>query len=80
MATRALARIAKSWSSESTRCTGRCTKSTEIWLPRAFEQDMALTAKMLECKDEFRVPEVEDQPPPTPERIAANQQKWGYAG
>ncbi len=44
-----------------------------------FEEDTALNAKMLDCKDEFRVPEVEDKTPPTPEQIAANKQKWGYA-
>ncbi|MCH8801321.1 MAG: aminopeptidase P family N-terminal domain-containing protein [Chloroflexi bacterium] len=49
-------------------------------VPNVFEEDTALNAKMLECKDEFRVPEVEDKPPPTPEQIAANQQKWSYAG
>ncbi len=26
---------------------------------------------------EFRVPEVEDKPRPTPEQIEANKQKWG---
>ncbi len=49
-------------------------------VPSVFEEDTALNAKMLECKDAFRVPEVEDKPPPTPEQIAANKQKWGYAG
>ena len=48
-------------------------------VPSVFEEDSALNAKMLECKDEFRVPEVEDKPHPT--RLA-----WGgecgevYAG
>jgi ferredoxin len=49
-------------------------------VPDVFEEDTVLNAKMLECKDEFRVPEVEGKPPPTPEQIAANKQKWGYAG
>ena len=39
-----------------------------------------LNAKMLDCKDEFRVPEVEDKTPPTPEQIAANKEKWGFTG
>jgi hypothetical protein len=30
---------------------------------------------MLDCKDEFRVPEVEDKTPPTPEQIAANKER-----
>ena len=49
-------------------------------VPSVFEADTALNAKMLECKDEFRVPEVEDKPNPTPEQIAANKQKWGLTG
>ena len=49
-------------------------------VPSVFEEDTALNAKMLECKDEFRVPEVEDKPRPTPEQIAANKQKWGLPG
>lgn len=48
-------------------------------VPGLFEEDTALNAKMLECKDEFRVPEVEDKPSPTPEQIAANKEKWGFA-
>ena len=48
-------------------------------VPEVFADDTALNAKMLECKDEFRVPEVEDKPPPSPEQIAANKVKWGLA-
>ncbi len=33
-----------------------------------------------DCRDEFRVPEVEEKPRPTPEQIAANKEKWGLAG
>jgi hypothetical protein len=35
---------------------------------------------MLEYKDGFRVPEVEDKPQPSSEQIAANKQKWGFTG
>ncbi len=48
-------------------------------MPSVFEGDTALNAKMLACKDDFRVPEVEGKPRPTPEQIEANKQKWGYA-
>ena len=48
-------------------------------VPEVFADDTALNAKMLECKDEFRVPEVEDKLPPSPEQIAANKVKWGLA-
>ncbi len=49
-------------------------------VPEVFEDDTALNAKMLEYKDEFRVPEVEDMPQPSPEQIAANKEKWGFTG
>ena len=49
-------------------------------VPNVFEEDTALNAKMLDCKDGFRVPEVEDKTPPTPEQIAANKEKWGFTG
>jgi hypothetical protein len=32
---------------------------------------------MLVCKEDFRVPEEEEKPRPTPEQIAANKEKWG---
>jgi hypothetical protein len=31
---------------------------------------------MLDCRDEFQVPTVEDKPQPTPEQIEANEEKW----
>ncbi len=49
-------------------------------VPDVFEEDTALNAKTLDCKDEFRVPEVEDKPRPTPEQIATNKEKWGFGG
>ena len=49
-------------------------------VPGVLEEDTALNAKTLDCKDEFRVPEIEEKPKPTPEQIAANKQKWGLAG
>ncbi len=49
-------------------------------VPEPFEGDTALNERILECKDEFRVPEVEDKPKPSPEEIEANRQKWGYPG
>ncbi len=48
-------------------------------VPEVFGDGTALNAKMLEYKDEFRVPEVEDKPPPSPEQVAANKEKWGLA-
>ncbi len=43
----------------------------EAQVPSVFEEDTALNAKMLVCKEDFRVPEEEDKPRPTPEQIAA---------
>jgi ferredoxin len=47
-------------------------------VPEVFEEDTALNAKILEYKDEFSVPEVEEKTKPTPEQIAENKAKWGY--
>ncbi len=47
-------------------------------VPSVFEEDTALNAKMLVCKDDFRVPEEEEKPRPTPEQIAANKETWGW--
>ena len=48
-------------------------------VPNVFEADTALNAKMLEEKDSFSVPEVEEEEKPSTEQIEANKQKWGYA-
>ncbi len=47
-------------------------------VPAVFEADTALNAKILEVKDDFEVPEVEEKTRPTPEQVAENRKKWGY--
>jgi ferredoxin len=47
-------------------------------VPEVFQEDIAINAKILEHKDEFSVPEVEEKPKPTPEQIEKNKAKWGY--
>ncbi len=47
-------------------------------VPAVFEADTALNAKILEDKDHFEVPEVEEKQRPTPEQVAENKKKWGY--
>jgi ferredoxin len=47
-------------------------------VPEVFQEDTPLNAKILEHKDEFSVPEVEEKPKPTPEEIAENKAKWGF--
>ncbi len=49
-------------------------------VPEVFADDTALNAKMLDAKDDFSVPDVEEKPKPTPEQIEENKQKWGYTG
>ncbi len=49
-------------------------------VPDVFEADTTLNARILEFKDDFQVPEVEDKPAPTPEQVAKNKEKWGYSG
>ena len=47
-------------------------------VPEVFTEDVALNAKIFDVRDDFEVPEKEDQEPPSPEQIAENKAKWGY--
>ena len=49
-------------------------------VPEVFRDDIALNARCVDAKEEFSVPEVEEKEKPSPEQIAANKEKWGYAG
>src|SRR5918995_4711625 len=47
---------------------------TEV--PAVLEDDIALNASIVECKDKFRVPRHIDKPQPTTSDVAANKHKW----
>ena len=54
---------------------------------RPLEQQLAdarevarVNAKIVEKKDDFEVPEVTEKETPSTEDVAANKEKWGYAG
>jgi ferredoxin len=47
-------------------------------VPDVFTADTALNAKILECKDDFQVPEVVEKEKPSPEQVRANKEKWGF--
>ena len=49
-------------------------------VPDVFVADTALNAKMLDAKDAFSVPEVEEKEKPSPEQIEENKAKWGCSG
>jgi ferredoxin len=49
-------------------------------VPEVFKEDITLNAAIVELEDEREVPVHEDKEAPTPEEVAANKQKWGYAG
>ena len=49
-------------------------------VPEIFVDDVALNAQILDVKDSFSVPEVEEKPKPTPEQVEENKLKWGYTG
>ena len=49
-------------------------------VPEVFKDDTALNAKMVDFKDKFEVPEVEEKESPTPEQITENKAKWGFTG
>jgi ferredoxin len=46
-------------------------------VPDPFKDDTALNERILEAKQDFRVPEPEDRERPTPEQVAENKRKWG---
>ena len=48
-------------------------------VPPVFTDDTGLNAKILDDKDSFSVPEVEEKPKPTPQQIEENKTKWGYS-
>ncbi len=49
-------------------------------VPEVFAEDTPLNAKLVDGKDDFQVPEVEEKAKPTPEQVEENKQKWGYSG
>ena len=48
-------------------------------VPDIFQDDIPLNAKIVDVAEQRQVPEKEDKPRPTPEQIAENKAKWGYA-
>jgi ferredoxin len=48
-------------------------------VPDVFQDDTGLNAKVVDLKDDFSVPEVEEKPKPTPEQVEENKAKWGYS-
>ena len=48
-------------------------------VPAVFAADTELNAKIIDDKDSFEVPEVEDKDKPSPEQVQANKEKWSYA-
>ena len=49
-------------------------------VPALFRDEIALNAKIVEFKDQFKVPAKVDKPRPTPEQITENKRKWDYTG
>ena len=50
-------------------------------VPEIFQSDVALNAKIIDERDEFEVPERDDDVDvPSPDDVEANKAKWGYAG
>lgn len=47
-------------------------------VPAVFAADTPLNAKIVDDKDNFEVPEVEDKDKPSPEEVQANKEKWGF--
>jgi ferredoxin len=47
-------------------------------VPEVFQADTPLNAKIVDAKDDFSVPDVEEKEKPSPEQIEENKAKWGY--
>ena len=48
-------------------------------VPDVFTDDTPLNAKILDAKDDFSVPDVEEKEKPSQEQIDENKAKWGYS-
>ena len=44
--------------------------------PDVFKEDVQLNANMVDVADDFKVPEHEEGPQPTPEQVGENKKKW----
>ena len=49
-------------------------------VPEVFTEDVALNAQIVDEKDSFQVPEVQEKAKPSPEQVAENKKKWAYEG
>ena len=49
-------------------------------VPKVFNADVELNAKIVDSRDSFDVPEKPDAPLPTPEQVKENKAKWNYDG
>jgi len=47
-------------------------------VPEVFADDTPLNAALVDDKDNFSVPEVEEKDKPSQEQIDTNKAKWGY--
>ena len=52
----------------------------EVAVPDVFKDDIPLNYRMMENKDDFRVPQLVKKEHPTAEQVAANKQKCGWYG
>ncbi|MFW6088071.1 MAG: 4Fe-4S dicluster domain-containing protein [Myxococcota bacterium] len=52
----------------------------DVSVPEVLKDDVELNHKMMDHKDEFRVPEHVDKPQPTPDQVVENKKKWGLEG
>ena len=49
-------------------------------VPEIFQADIAKNAEILECRDDFEVPEKGEADTPSPADVEANKAKWGFTG
>ena len=48
-------------------------------VPDVFQPDIEKNAEIVGAKSDFDVPDVAEKEKPTPEQVASNKEKWGFA-
>jgi ferredoxin len=48
-------------------------------VPDVFSEDVALNRSIVDSKDDFQVPSIEEKPKPASEDVAKNKAKWGFS-
>lgn len=51
----------------------------DVSVPDVFKEDIELNAKILDDRDDFDIPDIDEKSPPSPDAVEDNKKKWGLA-